>query len=75
MSKLKEKLIRKIERSKNEGLLKEIYQILNDEERDDIIQLTDLQIQSIKQAEKEFEAGDFLTEEELDKEFDKWIEK
>lgn len=74
MSKLKDNLIEEIKNSKNKELLEEIYQVLKDNENTDMVMLSDNQIKSIENAQKEFKEGKYFTQEQIDKEFDKWIE-
>jgi len=75
MSKLKDSLIEEIKNSKNKELLEEIYQVLKDNENTDMVMLSDDQIKSIENAQNEFKEGKYFTQEQVDKEFDKWIEE
>jgi len=68
---LKRKLIEKIKSSQNEELLGEIFQIL-DENDQSHHHLSQEQIKSIKKASAQIERGEFLTQEEVEKEFKKW---
>ena len=71
---LKEKLIQKIMDSANKDLLEEIYKVLEEEEDKEII-LGDEQLQSIQKAEKEYEEGNFFTQEEIDTELNEWLKE
>lgn len=75
MSKLKDNLIEEIKNSKNKELLEEIYQVLKDNENTDMVILSDDQIKSIENAQNEIKEGKYFTQEQVDKEFDKWIEE
>ena len=72
---LKEKLIQKIMDSANKDLLEEIYKVLEEEEDKEIIYLGDEQLQSIQKAEKEYEEGNFFTQEEIDTELNEWLKE
>ena len=61
--------------SADEDLLEEIYKVLEEEEDKEIIHLGDKQLQSIQKAEKEYEEGNFFTQEEIDKELNEWLGK
>ncbi len=71
MVNLKQKLIEKIKSSQNEELLGQIFQIL-DETDQSHYHLSQEQIASIKKAKAQLERGEFLTQEEVEKEFEKW---
>lgn len=73
MGKLKDKLIEEIRNSNDEELLEEIYQVLRDRANNEIIQLTESQIQSVKKAQKEVNEGKYFTQEQIDKELDQWL--
>lgn len=75
MTKLKDKLIEEIRNSKDKELLEEIYQVLSDKDRNDILQLSDTQIESIKKAQKEVGEGKYFTQEQIDNELDQWLEE
>jgi hypothetical protein len=75
MSTLKDKLIEEIKNSKDKELLEEIYQVLCDKGHDEIVHLTDAQIESIKKAQKEVVEGKYFTQEQIDDELDQWLEE
>jgi hypothetical protein len=75
MVKLKDKLIEEIKNSKDKELLEEIYQVLSDKGRNEIVQLSDTQIESIKKAQKEVGEGKYFTQEQIDNELDQWLEE
>ena len=61
--------------SANKDLLEEIYKVLEEEEDKEIIYLGDEQLQSIQKAEKEYEEGNFFTQEEIDTELNEWLKE
>lgn len=73
---LKEKLISGITAIKDEELLQDMYDLMVMENNDKkVYQLTDEQLSVVREAQADIEAGHFYTQEEMDKEFDEWLEK
>lgn len=73
---MKQELIDKINATKDENILEEVYRILEvGTEEDDMIILTDEQKESINQGIKDIEEGKYLTNEEANSEIEKWLKK
>ncbi|MEX0811844.1 MAG: hypothetical protein WD048_06485 [Chitinophagales bacterium] len=73
MAKLKEKLIEEIRNSNDTELLREIYKVLKESDKNEVIQLRNSQIKSIQKAEEEVNRGDFITQEQMNKDIDEWL--
>lgn len=73
---LRKKLIDKIEKTNNEDLLSEAFRLF-EIESDDIqfYVLNDLQKSEIQQARKQIKNGQYLTDEEANKEINEWLKK
>lgn len=73
---MKQELIDKINSTKDENILEEVYRILEiGYEEIDMIALTDEQKESIDKGLKDMEEGKYLTNEEANSEIDKWLKK
>lgn len=73
---LKHKLITRINQSKDNRLLEEMYRLLTNEDADtDILELNAGQQEAIEKAQKQYRNGQFLSEEQADKEIGKWLDK
>jgi hypothetical protein len=73
---LRKRLIGKINKIENNELLEEMYRLIENEEADlDIYELSKDQKQAIKESKEQIKKGDFLTDEQADKEIDEWLEK
>lgn len=70
---LKKILIHRIAEIEDESFLKTIKTILDAQSQDQIIILTDEQKEEIAESKKQIEQGFFIEQDELDKEFDKWL--
>ena len=42
-------------------------------DKEGVYQLSDFQLEKLAKSRKQFEAGDFLTEEEMDKKIEEWL--
>jgi hypothetical protein len=76
--KLKEKIIEEIEKTENESLLAEVYRLFNLEASDDdkeIYTLSNDQKEAVTEAQDQIKNGQFLTNEEANKEIDEWLKK
>ena len=73
---MKQELIDKINSTRDENILEEVYRILEigSEEVDRVV-LTDYQTDSIDQGIKDIEEGKYLTNEEANSEIEKWLKK
>lgn len=73
---LKHKLITRINQSKDNQLLEEMYRLLADDDSDtDILELSKEQAETVEQAQREYRNGQFLSQEQADKEIDEWLDK
>ena len=73
---MKQQLIDKINSTKDENILEEVYRILEIEtEEVDKIVLTDEQKESIDKGIKDIEEGNYLSNEEANIEIDRWLKK
>jgi len=73
---LKKRLIEEIEKTENDDLLEEAYRLLHLETSDfEIYKLSSNQRDAITEARNQIKNGQFLTDEETDKEFNEWLKK
>ncbi len=73
---MKQELIDKINSTKDENILEEVYRILEvGFEEVDMIVLTNQQKESIDQGIKDIEEGKYLSNEEANSEIEKWLKK
>ena len=74
---LRKLLIEKIQVTEDEKLLEEAYRLLkvDIEESDDIYVLNDQQKEAIDQARRQIKQGQYLTDEESNRDVDEWIDK
>lgn len=73
---LRKKLIEKINTTENDDLLEEAYRLLEIESEDlEIYKLSNAQMMAIAEARNQFKNGQFLTDEEADKEINEWLKK
>jgi len=71
---LKRRLIEKIQKTENEDLLAEAYRLLELETEDiEIYKLNDEQRKAIGEARQQIANGQFLTDEQANKEIDEWL--
>jgi hypothetical protein len=71
---LKERLIEKIQQSDNETLLNEVSRLMDAEAADDAVyELNDAQKQAIATAQQQVRQGQYLTDEQANKEIDEWL--
>jgi predicted transcriptional regulator len=73
---MKKELIEKIQSTNDEVLLEEVYRLLeiNNEEIDTII-LSDYQKAKIDAGIKDMQIGNFLSNEDANKEIEEWLKK
>ena len=74
-SEVKRKLISKIKSSKDESLLRDMYDVIKDESRQEMLVLSNDQIQAIREAEVQLSKGKFLTDAEVRKNTSRWLGK
>ena len=73
---LRKRLIDKIQKTKDERILEEAYRLLELETEDiEIYKLNDDQKKAISEARQQIKNGQFLTEEQANKEIDEWLNK
>ncbi len=68
-SEVKRKLISKIKSSKDESLLRDMYDVIKDESRKEMLVLSNDQVQAIREAEAQLLKGKFLTDAEVRKKY------
>jgi len=73
---LKQQLIDKIQRTTDKGKLEEIYRLLeiNFDDKDVYI-LTSEQKSAIEEAQKQIKNGEFLSDEQANKEVEEWLKR
>ena len=74
---LRKLLIEKIQVTEDDKLLEEAYRLLevDIEESADVYVLNDQQKEAIDQARKQIKEGQFLTDEESNRQIDEWLNK
>ncbi len=73
---LRKRLIDKIQKTDNEDLLAEAYRLLELETEDiEIYKLNNDQRKAINEARQQIKSGQFLTDEQSNKEIDEWLSK
>ncbi len=72
---VKRKLISKIKKSKDEGLLKDIYGLMKDESKSELLLLSKEQIAAIREGEEQIANGQYLTDAEVRKRTSQWLGK
>jgi hypothetical protein len=68
---LKKILVGKIAETNDEELLKVVYRLLDNSQ--DIRQLTAGEINAVEEARAQYKKGEVLTNDEMMKEFEKWL--
>jgi hypothetical protein len=73
---LRKRLIDKIQKTDNENLLQEAYRLLELETEDiEIYKPSDDQKRAVDEARQQIKSGQFLTNDQADKEIDEWLSK
>ena len=73
---LRKRLIDKIQKTDNEGLLQEVYRLLELETEDiEIYKLSDDQKKAVNEGRQQINDGRFLTNDQADNEIDEWLSK
>jgi hypothetical protein len=72
---LRKRLIEKIQKTQDERILEEAFRLLELETTEDIeiYRLNDDQKKAISEARQQIKNGQFLTEEQANKEIDEWL--
>jgi predicted transcriptional regulator len=73
MSHIREKLTGRINQTNRLDLLEEMLQLIENEEDNSIYELTSEQQDAVSEALGQYEKGQYLTDEEADKEISKWL--
>lgn len=73
MTKLQEILIKKISSTTDERILQEVNRLLETGADEDIYRLTPEQIAGIEESKEQIKNGQFLTNEEANKEMQEWL--
>ncbi|MGB7784494.1 MAG: hypothetical protein WBL27_00185 [Salinimicrobium sp.] len=71
---IKEKLIAEIKQVENVQLLEVLYKILTSREKEEYI-INEEQILAIEEAREQYRKGEFLGNEEVDREIQQWLKK
>ncbi len=73
---LRKRLIEKIQKTDNENLLEEAYRLLELETEDiEIYKLSDEQRKAVNEAKQQIKSGEYLTDDQANKEIDEWLNK
>jgi predicted transcriptional regulator len=73
---LKKRLIDKIQKMDNENLLEEAFRLLQLESEDiEVYKLSDEQKSAVNEAHEQIKRGEFLTDDEANKDIDEWLGK
>ena len=73
---LKKRLIDKIQKTDNENLLQEAFRLLQLESEDiEVYKLSDEQRSAVNEAREQIKRGEFLTDDEANKDVDEWLNK
>ncbi len=72
---VKRKLILKIKKSQDEGLLKDIYGLMKDESKTELLLLSKEQVAAIRKGEEQIANGQYLTDAEVRKRTAQWLGK
>lgn len=73
---LKKKLIKRINNIEDELLLQEVFRLIDTgDDESDIYFFTEEESRAIEEARESYKRGEFLTDEEANKEVDEWLGK
>lgn len=75
VAEVKRKLILKIKKSQDNGLLNDIYGLMKDESKTEPFLLSQDQLVAIREGEKQIKEGNYLTDLEVRKRTAKWLGK
>ncbi len=74
ITELKKKVILKIYTMEDKSLLKEVSKIIGvDNQESEVYQLSVEQLKAVKEAEQQYLRGEYITNEELEKEIEEWL--
>ena len=74
-SEVKRKLISKIKSSKDESLLRDMYDVIKDESRKEMLILSSDQVQAVQEAADQLSKRKFFTDSEVRKNTSRWLGK
>jgi len=73
---LRKRLIEKIQKTENENLLLEAYRLLELETEDlEVYKLSDEQVNVVNEAREQIKNGQYLTDDQANKDIDEWLNK
>jgi replicative DNA helicase len=73
---LRKRLIEKIQKTENENLLLEAYRLLELENEDlEVYKLSDEQMNVVNEARQQIKNGQYLTNDQANKDIDEWLNK
>jgi hypothetical protein len=75
MTRLQEILIQKISVTKDKKILDEISRLLETGADDDVYQLNEKQTMAVQEAQEQIKKGQFLSNEEANKQAKEWLKK
>ena len=75
ISAIKEKLIKEIRQTNDLQLLQAVLRMLSLKTEEEVYQLNEAQLSAIEEARAQFKGGEFLTNEEADKEIEEWLKE
>ena len=70
-----ESLIDTIRNIEDAEMLQDIYQLLSVPESTTVYKFNDDELRAIKEAEEQIRTGDYLTDEEVNKQVEEWLSK
>jgi 5,10-methylene-tetrahydrofolate dehydrogenase/methenyl tetrahydrofolate cyclohydrolase len=72
---IKKKLIKRINDSENELLLEEIFRLMEGDDPDGIMYLSDDQKATVREGQEDYRLGRIISQEDLDREVDEWLKE
>lgn len=73
---LKKRLINRIQETDNQQLLEEAFRLLElESEQLEVYRLSDQQRSAVNESKEQFKTGRFLTDQQVNKDLDEWLEK
>jgi|LakMenEpi03Aug12_release.lakeMendotaPanAssembly.Ray.scaffolds.fasta_scaffold1730019_1 hypothetical protein len=75
IAEVKRALIQKIKKSKDESFLKDVYSLLKDESKSEMLLLSNEQVLAILEGELEISNGQYLTDASVRKRTSQWLGK
>lgn len=73
---LRKRLIDKIEKTEDKRILEELFRLLEIETEDiEIYKLNEGQLMAVNEAKEQIKTGQFLTDEQANKDIDEWLKK